>query len=159
MEEPIENGTSFEENALIKSIYTSKNSGLVSLSDDSGICIESLNGEPGIHSARIAGKNKNFSSAMNFLYSKIKNNKNKSCKFVCVLSLCWPSGTNITVRGEIYGTFVWPPKGAFGFGYDPIFLPNGYNKTFGEMKPRDKHSISHRQIAFKMLLQKLEILS
>ncbi len=156
LKEPVENGKTFEENALIKSKYTSINSGLVSLSDDSGICLDALDGKPGIHSARIAGKNKDFLLAMKKLYFKIKNFENKSCKFVCALSMYWPNGQNITVRGEIFGHFVWPPRGKLGFGYDPIFLPKGFNETFGEMAPNKKHSISHRQIAFKKLMDKVK---
>ena len=155
LKEPEENGKSFEENALIKSKYTSINSGLVSLSDDSGICLNALDGKPGIHSARIAGKNKDFLQAMKKLYLELKNHENKTCKFVCALSMCWPNGQNITVKGEIFGYYVWPPKGKLGFGYDPIFLPKGFNETFGEMAPNKKHSISHRQIAFKKLMKKL----
>ena len=159
LDAPIEDGNSFEENALIKSIYTAENSGFVSLSDDSGLCIDALNGNPGIHSARLAGKNKDFEFAIKKLQSKLKHIHDKSCKFVCSLSLCWPSGYNITVKGEIYGEFSWPPRGKFGFGYDPIFLPIGYNQTFGEMNPEEKHSISHRQIAFEKLIQKSKILN
>ena len=152
--EPKEDGETFKENALIKSLFAAKNSGFVALSDDSGICIDALNGRPGIHSARITGKDKNFKKAMEKLYYEIKNKADKSCKFVCALSLCWPNGFNITVSGEIHGNYVWPPRGDLGFGYDPIFLPNGFNKTFGEMKPSEKHSISHREVAFQKLTNK-----
>ena len=155
LKEPVENGKTFEENALIKSNYTSVNSGFVSLSDDSGICLDVLGGKPGIHSARIAGKNRDFLQAMKKLYLEIKNFENKACKFVSALSMCWPNGQNITVRGEIFGHFIWPPKGKLGFGYDPIFLPKGFDETFGEMLPYKKHSMSHRQIAFKKLMKKL----
>ena len=156
LKEPIEDGSSFEENALIKSYYAAKMSGLVALSDDSGLCIDSLNGQPGVHSARIAGEKKDFNQAMISLYSKIKKFEVRTCKFVCALSLCWPTYKNITVRGEIFGKFVWPPRGNFGFGYDPIFLPDNYNETFGEMRPDKKHSISHRHIAFKKLTKELD---
>ena len=154
IDEPLEDGKTFKKNALIKSLFTAKQSGLVSLSDDSGICVNALDGQPGIHSARIAGKKKNFKIAMEKLYKKLKNHTDKSCKFVCALSLCWPDGSNFTVMGEINGNFVWPPRGDLGFGYDPIFLPNGFNKTFGEMNPSKKHSISHRQVAFGKLKNK-----
>ena len=158
LQEPVEDGNSFEENALIKSYYAANMSGLVALSDDSGLCIDSLNGEPGIHSARISGKKKDFNKAMIKLYSKIKKFEVKTCKFVCALSLCWPTYKHITVRGEVYGKFVWPPRGNLGFGYDPIFLPNDYNETFGEMNPNIKHSMSHRHIAFKKLTKELDSL-
>ena len=151
--EPIEDGLSFEENALIKSSFVSRKTGIASLSDDSGICFCDLNNEPGIYSARWAGKGKNFNLAMSKINDHIKRveNPNYNCFFVCALSLCWPSGKNITVSGKIDGKFSWPPKGNFGFGYDPIFKPLGYDKTFAEMDPQFKHSISHRAVAFKKL--------
>ncbi len=154
LQEPIENGLSFKQNALIKSSYVSKMIGIPSLSDDSGICFSDLNNEPGIYSARWAGEKKDFKLAMSKVYDSIKNIKkpNYNCFFVCALSLCWPDGNNVTVSGKIDGKFSWPPKGNFGFGYDPIFQPLGYDKTFGEMKPEFKHSISHRAIAFKKLI-------
>ena len=151
--EPIEDGFSFEENALIKSSYVSKNTGIPSLSDDSGICFYDLNNEPGIYSARWAGESKNFNLAMSKINNSIKKieNPNYDCFFVCALSLCWPDGNNVTVSGKIDGKFSWPPKGNFGFGYDPIFKPLGYDKTFAEMDPQFKYSISHRALAFKKL--------
>ena len=154
LKEPIENGFSFEENSLIKSSYVCNNTGIPSLSDDSGICFSDLNNEPGIYSARWAGKNKDFNLAMFKINESIKKVKkpNYDCFFVCALSLSWPSGSHITVSGKIEGKFSWPPKGNLGFGYDPIFKPLGYNKTFAEMEPEFKHSISHRAQAFKKLI-------
>ena len=151
--EPIENGLSFEENAQIKSSYVSKNTGIASLSDDSGICFCDLNNEPGIYSARWAGDNKDFNLAMLKINDSIMKVEKPSydCFFICALSLSWPNGCNITVSGKINGKFSWPPKGNFGFGYDPIFKPLGYDDTFGEMDPEFKHSISHRALAFKKL--------
>ena len=153
LKEPIEDGSTFEENALIKSSYVSKNSGIASLSDDSGICFCDLNNEPGVYSARWAGKSKNFNLAMSKINDSIKKVDNPSfdCFFVCALSLSWPNGNNVTVSGKIDGKFSWPPKGSFGFGYDPIFKPLGYDETFAEMNPQFKHSISHRALAFKKL--------
>ena len=153
LNEPIENGLTFEENALIKSSYVSKNTGIPSLSDDSGICFCDLNNEPGIFSARWAGEGKDFNLAMSKINESIKKLETPSydCFFVCALSLSWPNGSNVTVNGKIDGKFSWPPKGNFGFGYDPIFKPLGYNLTFGEMDPEFKHSISHRALAFKKL--------
>jgi len=153
MIEPDENGVSFEENALIKSNFVSKQSGLPSLSDDSGICFPDLNNSPGIYSARWAGKNKNFSLAMLKVYNglkKLKKPTNK-CFFICSLSLAWPDGYNVTVSGKVDGVFTWPPRGKKGFGYDPIFTPLGHNMTFAEMEPDFKHGISHRSFAFKKL--------
>ena len=153
LNEPIEDGLTFEENALIKSSYVSKNTGIPSLSDDSGICFCDLNNEPGIFSARWAGEGKDFNLAMSKINESIKKLETPSydCFFVCALSLSWPNGDNVTVTGKIDGKFSWPPKGNFGFGYDPIFKPLGYDDTFGEMDPEFKHSISHRALAFKKL--------
>ena len=154
LKEPIENGLSFEENALIKSSYVCKNTGIPSLSDDSGICFADLNNEPGVYSARWAGKNKNFSLAMSKINDSLKKVEKPSynCFFVCALSLSWPNGKNVTVSAKIDGKFSWPPKGDLGFGYDPIFKPLGYNKTFAEMEPNFKHSVSHRALAFNKLI-------
>ena len=153
LNEPVEDGSTFEENALIKSSYVSKNTGIASLSDDSGICFCDLNNEPGVYSARWAGEEKNFDIAMYKINNSIKEveNPNYNCFFVCALSLSWPNGKNITVSGKVNGKFSWPPKGNFGFGYDPIFIPFGYDETFAEMDPQFKHSISHRALAFKKL--------
>ena len=153
LKEPIEDGNTFEKNALIKSSYVCKKTGIPSLSDDSGICFCDLNNEPGIYSARWAGKEKNFNLAMSKINNSIKKVKepNYKCFFVCALSLSWPNGDNITVTGKIDGKFSWPPKGEFGFGDDPIFKPLGYDETFAEMVPEFKHSISHRALAFKKL--------
>ncbi len=154
LQEPIEDGLSFEENALIKSSYVSKITGIPSLSDDSGICFSDLNNEPGVYSARWAGEAKNFNLAMTKIYDSIRKVKKPSydCFFVCALSLCWPDGSNVTVSGKIDGKFTWPPRGNYGFGYDPIFKPLKYDDTFGEMEPELKHSVSHRAIAFKKLI-------
>ena len=155
--EPIEDGSSFKENAYIKAFNTASKTKLVSLSDDSGICFKALNGRPGIYSARYAGKKKDFTLAMNKLNEELKFKDDKSCKFVCALCLCWPDGYNITVQSEIYGKFSWPPIGKHGFGYDPIFYYPSLKKTFGELDPELKHKISHRNLAFKKLKLKLSI--
>ena len=149
--EPIEDGNSFKENAYIKASNTASKTKLVSLSDDSGISFKALDGRPGIHSARYAGKKKDFALAMKKLNEELKFKNDKSCKFTCALSLCWPDGYNITVQGEIYGQFSWPPVGENGFGYDPIFYYPKLKKTFGELDPLTKHNISHRNLAFKKL--------
>ena len=153
LKEPIEDGSSFEKNALIKSSYVCKETGIPSLSDDSGVCFCDLNNEPGVYSARWAGEEKDFNMAMNKINDSIKEVKTPSynCFFVCALSLSWPNGNNVTVSGKIDGKFSWPPKGNLGFGYDPIFKPIGYDKTFAEMDPQFKHSISHRALAFEKL--------
>ena len=153
--EPLEDGNSFKENAYIKAFNTASKTKLVSLSDDSGISFKALNGRPGIYSARYAGEKKDFAVAMKKLNEELRFKDDKSCKFTCALSLCWPDGYNITVQGEIYGEFSWPPSGEHGFGYDPIFYYPGLKKTFGELDPSLKHEISHRNLAFKKLKTKI----
>ena len=154
IKEPEEDGCTFEENALIKSAFVSKVTGLPCISDDSGICFSDLNNEPGIHSARWAGKEKNFDLAMLKINEAIQKIEKPSynCYFVCALSICWPDSYNITVSGRVDGKYCWPPKGNKGFGYDPIFKPLGHESTFAEMVPKFKHNISHRSIAFKKLI-------
>lgn len=154
--EPIENGDTFKQNAYIKSYNTAFKTQLVSLSDDSGISFKALNGKPGVHSARYAGEKKNFTLAMKKLNEELRFKSDKSCKFVCALSLCWPDGYNITVQGEVFGEFSWPPSGVNGFGYDPIFYYPKLKKTFGELKPSIKHEISHRNIAFEKLKHEIK---
>ncbi len=152
--EPDENGSTFEENALIKSSFVSKSTGLPCISDDSGICFKDLNDKPGIYSARWAGEEKNFDIAMLKINDEITKviKPTFECYFVCSLSLCWPDHYHITVSGQVEGTFTWPPRGVNGFGYDPIFKAKGFDMTFGELDPILKHSISHRSIAFKKLI-------
>ena len=154
LEEPVENGSTFEENALIKSAFVTQKTGLPSISDDSGICFNDLDGEPGIYSARWAGLNKDFDLAMCNINKAIQKKKkpNYVCQFVCALSISWPDGHDVTVSGQVNGKYSWPPKGKKGFGYDPIFKPLGYNITFAEMDPVLKHEISHRSIAFNKLI-------
>ena len=154
--EPVEDGNSFKENAYIKAFNTASKTKLVSLSDDSGISFNALGGRPGIHSARYAGKKKDFDLAMKKLNEELKFKDDKSCIFTCALCLCWPDGFNITVQGEIFGEFSWPPSGKHGFGYDPIFYYPKLNKTFGELEPSIKHEISHRNLAFKKLKTKIK---
>ena len=149
--EPIENGNSFKENAYIKAFNTASKTKLVSLSDDSGISFKALGGRPGIYSARYAGEKKDFALAMKKLNEDLKFKNDKTCKFTCALCLCWPDGFNVTVQGDIHGTFFWPPSGEYGFGYDPIFYYPKFKKTFGELDPKIKHEISHRNLAFKKL--------
>ena len=152
--EPIEDGLTFEENALIKSRFVSKETGLPCISDDSGICFKDLNDEPGIYSARWSGEEKNFDLAMLKVHEAIKKiiKPNLKCNFVCSLSICWPDQFDVTVSGSVDGFFSWPPRGQNGFGYDPIFTPIGFDKTFSELNPKFKHSISHRSIAFRKLI-------
>jgi len=153
--EPIENAKTFEGNAAIKAKYCAKQSKLISLSDDSGLEVLSLNGEPGVYSARWAGKNKDFKLAIKKVYSKIKK-KNKlkklnAARFYCSLAIAFPNGIYKTFSGTVSGKISTKPKGNNGFGYDPIFIPNGYKKTFGEMKANLKDKISHRYRAFNKI--------
>jgi XTP/dITP diphosphohydrolase len=154
IEEPEENGGTFEENALIKSSFVAKATGLPCISDDSGICFSDLNNKPGIHSARWAGKEKNFDLAMLKINDAIRKIKrpNYDCHFICALSVCWPDNYDVTVSGRVDGKYTWPPEGNNGFGYDPIFKPLGHKLTFAEMIPKFKHGISHRSIAFEKLI-------
>ncbi len=149
--EPEENGNSFIENAEIKSRYYSKLTCLPALADDSGLEVDALNGLPGIYSARWAGLNKDFNSAMSRIAEEIKDSKNLSARFICALSLCWPDGEVINVEGKVEGRLNFPPCGSNGFGYDPIFIPNGYEKTFAQMPKKLKESLSHRTDAFNKL--------
>ena len=153
--EPIENAKTFEGNAAIKAKYCAKQSKLISLSDDSGLEVLSLNGEPGIYSARWAGKNKDFKLAIKKVYSKIKKkkklNKKNKARFYCSLAIAFPNGTYKTFSGTVSGKISSIPKGDNGFGYDPIFIPKGYKKTFGEMKANVKDKISHRYKAFNKI--------
>ena len=154
--EPKENGKTFIENSVIKAVSALKITGLPSISDDSGLCIPALNNDPGIYSARWAGKGKNFDLAAKKIEKKLfekYRNKQKLFKafFCCALSIALPDGTIKSFEGKVFGTLRFPPKGENGFGYDPIFIPKGYKKTFGEMKYSFKERISHRQKAFKKL--------
>ena len=156
IKEPKETGKNFIENAILKAKFVSKKSGCIALADDSGLCINLLNGEPGIHSARWAGKDKDFKLAIKKIEKKlIKIDPNSNIKyrshFCCALALSFPNGQTISFQGKVYGQLQFPAKGLNGFGYDPIFVPNGYKKTFGEMNYSYKERISHRQKAFKKL--------
>ena len=149
--EPEEDGTSFSENALIKARSASKLSKIVSISDDSGLCVRALNDEPGIFSARWAGPKKNFRKAIKKIEEKIKEKNDLHAYFVCGLGLVWPDGYEEYYEGTIQGTLKFPPTGNNGFGYDPIFCPIGYDLTFGQLPNDQKEKISHRSIAFKKL--------
>tara|TARA_Y100000590_G_scaffold238975_1_gene268794 strand:- start:3495 stop:4103 length:609 start_codon:yes stop_codon:yes gene_type:complete len=150
---PQENGKSFEENAMIKARYFSKKTNLICLSDDSGLEVDILNGSPGIYSARWGGKKANFNLAIKKVLKKISKFNKKweyknSAKFTCCLALYFPNGTKYLSTGIVRGNISNKKKGKKGFGYDPIFIPKGYKKTFGEMSPKLKVSIDHRFKAF-----------
>ena len=150
--EPAETGLTYKENAVLKAQKAARASNLASLADDSGLAVSALDGAPGIYSARWAGPNKDFQGAMQCVENRIAGQSNRHAKFVCALSLCWPDEYCETFEGEVNGSIVWPPRGEFGFGYDPIFLPDRKTETFGEMDPDCKHAMSHRAVAFKKLV-------
>ena len=155
--EPEETGATFEENAALKAREAARRSGLPALSDDSGLVVPALGGAPGIYSARWAGPGKDFRAAMERvrreLDAKDIGDRDRSAHFVAVLALAWPDGEIATFRGEAHGRLAWPPRGERGFGYDPIFVPDGYDITFGEIDPDEKHRISHRARAFEKLVR------
>lgn len=154
LEAPEETGRTFTENALIKAYAAAKQCGFASLSDDSGLCVEALDGEPGIHSARWAGAERDFNLAMAKVHAELEKTAvdNRRAYFVCALCLVWPEGKAETFEGRVYGTLIWPPRGDNGFGYDPMFVPEGHHITFGEMEPDKKHAMSHRARAFEQLI-------
>jgi len=154
---PTENGKTFKENSLIKSKYFSNKTGLHCLADDSGLEIDFLNKKPGIYSARWGGAHGDFNKAIKRVYRELnkknKNWKNKKirARFVCALSISYLNKKIACVQSKIEGSISIEPKGKNGFGYDPIFVPKGKKKTFGEMKPARKYKIDHRYFAFKKL--------
>jgi len=150
--EPDETGDSFIANAELKAHAAAAAAKLPALADDSGLAVEALGGAPGIYSARWAGPDKDFSAAMARVERELAGKSARRAHFVCALALAWPDGHCDTFEGKVFGTLVWPPRGAHGFGYDPMFLPDGYTETFGEMDPAQKHAISHRAAAFRQLI-------
>jgi XTP/dITP diphosphohydrolase len=151
--EPEETGDTFAENARLKAAFTASTLGLLALSDDSGLAVEALGGAPGIYSARWAGESRDFSRAMSKVEDELQakaaaGTGTRRAKFVCVLCLANAAGAIQFFEGTAEGHLVWPPRGNKGFGYDPMFVPDGYEQTFGEMAPAQKHAISHRAKAF-----------
>jgi XTP/dITP diphosphohydrolase len=149
--EPEETGDSFEANAALKAKAAVDASGLPAIADDSGLVVRELGGAPGIYSARWAGPAKDFRVAMQRVHREL-GDRDRSARFVAVLALAWPDGDLELFRGEVAGKLVWPPRGERGFGYDPIFVPEGGVATFGEIDPSQKHRISHRARAFAKLV-------
>jgi XTP/dITP diphosphohydrolase len=150
--EPEETGDSFVANAELKARAAAASH--VALADDSGLVVPALNGDPGIYSARWAGPEKDFALAMAKVEEGLAGKTDRSAYFVCALSLAWPDGHVETVEGRCYGTLVWPPQGEHGFGYDPMFRPNGHAITFSDMDPAEKHEMSHRADAFAQLVER-----
>jgi XTP/dITP diphosphohydrolase len=153
--EPEETESTFEGNARIKALSAARRSGSPALADDSGFCVDALTGAPGVYSADWAGPNRDFTRAMAMVHEGLAmaGVQESRAHFVCVLALAWPDGRLETFRGEVCGTTVWPPRGHHGFGYDPMFLPDGETLTFGEMEPGKKHQMSHRARAFDKLVK------
>lgn len=166
--EPEETGTTFVANAELKAMQGADLSGLPALADDSGLCVDALGGEPGIFSARWGlpdpgipalapepGEGRDFGLAMrrvNTLLEALPEGTSRAAHFVCALALAWPDGHVEWFEGRVDGTLIWPPRGDKGFGYDPMFVPEGYERSFGEMAPEAKHAMSHRADAFAQLV-------
>ncbi len=166
--EPEETGTTFVANAELKAMQAADLSGLPALADDSGLCVEALGGEPGIFSARWGlpdpgipalepeeGEGRDFDRAMrrvNTLLDAMPEGTSRAAHFVCALALAWPDGHVEWFEGRVDGTLIWPPRGDRGFGYDPMFVPEGHDRSFGEMNPAAKHAMSHRADAFAQLV-------
>lgn len=149
---PVEDGDSFIANAEIKALAAATKSGLPALSDDSGIEVNALNGEPGIYSADWAEPGRDFTVAMTEVNRQMGDNPDRTANFTCALTLAWPDGHTESFEGKVFGSITWPIRGENGFGYDSIFIPDGYAQTFGEMDPAKKHDMSHRADAFKQLI-------
>lgn len=150
--EPVEDGVTFAANAELKALAAAKAANLPALADDSGLAVTGLGGQPGIFSARWGGPDKDFDLAMKRVIDELGDNPDRSARFVCALTLAWPDGHFETFEGTVAGTLTWPMRGEKGFGYDPIFIPNGHAVTFAEMDPAAKHSMSHRADAFRKLV-------
>jgi XTP/dITP diphosphohydrolase len=151
--EPEETEQTFLGNALLKARAAADASGLPALADDSGLSVTALEGAPGIYSARWAGPEKDFAIAMAKVEERLAetDSEDRSAWFTCALALAWPQGPAVVVEGRVDGTLAFPPRGTRGFGYDPIFLPDGHAVTFGEMEPAAKDAMSHRARAFAKL--------
>lgn len=155
--EPEETGTSFAENALIKARASAEGSGIVGLADDSGLCVAALGGAPGVYTADWAEtpNGRDWQLAMRKVEEKLEKlgpGVDRSAHFVCTLALCWPDGETALFEGRVQGTLTWPPRGTMGFGYDPVFVPVGYDQSFAEIAPETKQAISHRSQAFSKLV-------
>jgi len=149
--EPEETEDTFEGNAALKAHAAVRAAGLPALADDSGLVVPALDGAPGIYSARWAGPTRDFSLAMARVHQELAA-KDRAASFVSVLALVWPDGREALFRGEVHGTLTWPPRGEKGFGYDPMFVPEGYAETFGELPHAVKYAIDHRARAFQKLV-------
>lgn len=156
--EPEETGLTYIANAELKALAAAKEANMPALADDSGLSVNALGGAPGIYSARWAGPDKDFNHAMRRVADALllSGTTDRSAQFVCALTLAWPDGHKLSFEGRVNGTIAWPARGENGFGYDPIFVPTGYDITFGEMDPDKKHAMSHRAVAFAQLVEHLK---
>ena len=152
--EPEETGATFAANAELKALAAARGGQHPALADDSGLCVDALNGAPGIYSARWAGPTRDFRIAMTRIRDELRHKglTTSAAKFVCALTVALPSGEMQTFEGEVHGTLTFPPRGDHGFGYDPIFIADGMDQTFAEIDPAEKHAMSHRARAFEKLL-------
>ncbi|MGI9438393.1 MAG: RdgB/HAM1 family non-canonical purine NTP pyrophosphatase [Parvibaculales bacterium] len=154
--EPEETGETFIANAELKALASATTAGLPALADDSGLAVDALDGAPGIYSARWAqtANGRDFDFAMHKVEMALNRKPDalRTARFICALSLAWPDGHVESFEGKVDGTLVWPMRGKNGFGYDPVFLPEGGDLTFGEMQPAAKHAMSHRADAFEQLV-------
>ncbi|MCB1496751.1 MAG: RdgB/HAM1 family non-canonical purine NTP pyrophosphatase [Bauldia sp.] len=158
--EPEETGTTFAENAEIKALAVAKAANLPALADDSGLVVEALGGAPGIYSARWAGPGKDFAMAMKKVADRLdalgaSRPEHRRAAFVAVLCLAFPDGATRNFAGEVTGHLVYPPRGENGFGYDPMFVPDGHEETFGELPPETKAGFSHRARAFARFAEEM----
>lgn len=150
-----EDGTTFEENAVKKALEVAKISGMTAIADDSGLCVDALDGAPGVYSARYAGEDATDRERIEKLLEELKDKTDRTARFVSVVALCTPDGETVTAYGECEGTILYEPLGDGGFGYDPVFHVKEFDKTFGQLTGEEKNSISHRGRAIRKLKEKL----
>jgi XTP/dITP diphosphohydrolase len=158
--EPVETESTFRGNARIKALSAMEGTGLIALSDDSGLCVDALNGAPGVYTADWTGPSRDWSMAMRLVEEKLQaagavTPEQRRGAFMCTLCVIWPDGTERFFEGHAAGQLVWPPRGQLGHGYDPVFLPDGENQTFSEMEHDYKNKISHRARALDLMFRDL----
>jgi XTP/dITP diphosphohydrolase len=158
--EPEETEDNFRGNARIKALFAMTHSGLIAISDDSGLCVDALNGDPGVYTADWAGPSRDWNLAMRNVEEKLQaagatQPEQRKAQFKCTLCVMWPDGHERFYEGVAHGQLVWPPRGALGHGYDPVFVPDGQDQTFAEMTHAKKNSLSHRGLALEQLLRDL----
>jgi XTP/dITP diphosphohydrolase len=158
--EPEETEDNFRGNAKIKALFAMTHSGHIAIADDSGLCVDALNGDPGVYTADWAGPSRDWTMAMRLVEEKLQaagavTPAQRKAQFKCTLCVMWPDGVERYYEGVAHGQLVWPPRGQMGHGYDPVFVPDGQDKTFGEMSHDEKNKISHRAKALEQLLSDL----